>query len=91
MRSCKDSSRWKERLLVHRLHRARDVAVALLERIVGLAARPQQLLERRREEIADLRRAVATGRRPARVMAEVAQIEPNAPSGRSARSGASPP
>ena len=48
----------KERLLVHRLNRAGDVAVTILERIVGLAARAQQFLERWRKQIAELRRAV---------------------------------
>jgi hypothetical protein len=30
----------KERLLIHRLRRAGDVAVTVVERIVGLATRP---------------------------------------------------
>ncbi len=38
----------KERFLVHRLHRARDVHVALLERLVRPARRTQQRLELRR-------------------------------------------
>ena len=49
----------KERLFVHRLHRAGDVAMAVLERIVGLAARPKQFFERRREQIAEFGRAVS--------------------------------
>ena len=80
-------------LLVHRLRRAGDVAVAVLERFVGLAARPQQLLERRRKQIAELRRAVIPligNSLP--VMAEKAQIERvTSRRAASARSGAWPP
>ena len=48
----------KERLFIHRLHRAGDIAVPILERIFGPAPRAQQLLERRRKQIAGLRRRV---------------------------------
>jgi len=50
--------------------------MAVVEWIVGLAARPQQLLERRRKQIADLRSAVIPliGNTLA-MMAEEAQIE----------------
>ena len=48
----------EERLFVHRLHRARDVAMPILERIVGCAARAEQRLQRGREQIAEFRRAV---------------------------------
>jgi len=47
----------KEGLLVHRLHRARDVVMTTGERLVGMAARTKQLFQRGREQIAKLRRA----------------------------------
>src|SRR5258705_13164464 len=66
----------KERLLVHRLRRAGNVAMTLVERVLGFAARPQQLLEGRRKQISCLRGAVSPSIRYTRVlMAEEAQIE----------------
>ena len=47
----------KERLFIHRLHRTGDIAVPLLERFFRPTPGAQQLLERRREEIAEFRRA----------------------------------
>src|SRR5271155_6274771 len=43
------SDEMKERLFVHRLHRARDVTVTILQRVAGPPPRPEKLLERRRE------------------------------------------
>ena len=66
----------KERLLVHCLHRTGDVAVPVLERVLGSAPRAQQLLERRRKEIVEFWRA--GGPRigdPLPVMAEIGEIE----------------
>ena len=48
----------KECLLIHRLDRSGDVAMAILKRVGRLPPRPQQLLERRRKQIAELRRSV---------------------------------
>jgi hypothetical protein len=45
----------EEGFLVHRLHRARDVAMPLLERIVWSAAWAQQILKRRAEQVAEFR------------------------------------
>ena len=66
----------EERLLVHRLDRARDVAMPILERIVRRAARSQQCLERRREQIAEFGRAVRPLIRDLLlVMAKIGEIE----------------
>ena len=74
--ACAAPNQMKERLLIHRLHRARDVAMPILKRIVGLAARAQKLLERRREQIAEFGRAVRPLiRHLAPVMAEIVEVE----------------
>ena len=52
------AEKMKECLLIHRLDRAGDVAMAILERVGRQAPRPQQLLERRRKQIAELGRSV---------------------------------
>ena len=49
----------EEGLLVHRLHRAGDVAMSVARAARRLAARAEQLLELGREQIADLRRAAS--------------------------------
>ena len=48
----------KKRFLVHRLHRAGDVPVPLLQRRVGRARGTEQVFQRRREQRAHRRRAV---------------------------------
>ena len=67
----------EKRLLVHGLHRARDVLVALLERLVLAARGAEQILERRREQRAHMRAAA----RPLvgdllLVVAEISGVEP---------------
>ena len=47
----------KKRRFIGRLHRMGDVAVAILERVPGPAARPQQIFQRRGKQIRELRRA----------------------------------
>jgi hypothetical protein len=49
----------EECLLIHRLDRARQVAVPVLERIRGLTSGTQELLQCRREQICDLGRTVS--------------------------------
>ena len=48
----------EERVFVHHLHRAGNVAMPILQRIRRIAARPKKFLQRRREQFAELRRAV---------------------------------
>ena len=49
----------EKRLFIHRLDRAGDVAVPILERVGRLAPRPEKVFQRRREQIAELRRVIA--------------------------------
>ena len=49
----------EECFLIHRLDRAGDVAVPILERIGRLAPRSEKVFQRRREQIAELRGAIA--------------------------------
>src|ERR1022692_1307549 len=66
----------EEGLLIHRLHRAGDVAVALLERILWASARAEQIFQRLREEIGKRRRASLPGvGRLVAVMAEVGEVQ----------------
>ena len=48
----------EKRFFIHRLHRAGDVAMPILERIGRLAPRPEKVFQRRREQIAELRRVI---------------------------------
>src|SRR5205085_12621252 len=52
-----------------------DVAVPILERIIGLAPRPKKIFERWREQIPDLRRPVSPIVRESRLMNEVDEIK----------------
>ena len=70
----------EEGLLVHRLQRAREVLVPLLQRLVAPARRPEQIRERRRIERPDRGRAVV----PLvldllAVMPEAVEVQPKAP------------
>ena len=70
------SDQMEKRLLIHRLDRAGDVAMPILERIIRRAARPQQSFQRGREQVAKLGRAA----RPLigdllLVMAKIGEIE----------------
>src|SRR5262249_51164404 len=54
-----NAKKMKECFLIHRLSRAGDVAVALLEWVAWQAPRPQQLLKRWRKQIVEIRGAVS--------------------------------
>ena len=70
----------EKRFFIHRLDRASDVAVSILERIGRLAAWPKKIFQRRREQIAELRRVIVPLVRDLRsVMAEIIKVQPEGP------------
>ena len=70
----------EERFLIHRLDRAGDVAMPILERIGRLAPWPEKVFQRRREQIAELRRVIAPLVRDLRSMvAEILKVQPKGP------------